>query len=234
MKKITLIIIFTFFTCATFAQTDSLNNNINGDPVDEYSYKTDFDNSNLQDIVINETKFRTQKLYKNIFLISFIFMIVFVCFMFFIYHSKIKEVLKLISIQEKELILKSFEIKKLGMILNNTEDAVSITDEKGSIIWNNSSFINVFGYSLEEIKQDSNFNIFVSSKNDVRELLNKCKTKKTAVLYSTNTTNKQGDEIWFQRKIMPVKNDDNNEVINFVVVDTDFTALKIAMKEKSN
>jgi len=214
-----------------FAQNDSLNNSI-GDPIIDSEYNLNFEDTvGLDDIMMYKTQLQAQKLYKNIFLISFVFMLVFIGFLFFIYYSKIKEVLKIISIQEKELILKNFEVKKLGMILNNTEDSVSITNKEGNIIWNNNSFFNVFGYSLEEVEQNDKFNVFLSQKKEIQDLLDKCKINNTSVLFTDKTENKKNEEVWFQRKIMPVIDEDNKETINFVVIDTDFTALQLAMEK---
>ncbi len=232
MKTTVFIIFFILVANTIFAQNDSLNNSINGDSIIESGYDMNIEGTDFENVMLYNTKLQTQRLYKNIFLISFVFMLFFVGFLFFIYYSKIKEVLKLVSIQEKELNLKSFEVKKLGMILNNTEDAVSITNEKGNIIWNNNSFFNVFGYSLEEVEQNERFNIFLSDKKEIKDLLNKCKTEKTSILFSDKIINKKGEETWFQRKIMPIIDEENKEAINFVVIDTDFTALQIAMEKK--
>lgn len=237
MKKIKFLILnFLFLILSatlSVAQTPDSLNVLDIDPTGNSTYNLSSNNENFEQIFEYETQIRTQKLYKNIFLISFLFMIVFSGFLFFIYQSKTKQVLNLIKLQENELELKNFEVKKLGMILNNTEDAVAISDQNGKIIWTNQSFFNIFETTNEELEQSDFFNIFVSEKAEIKELLEKCKQKNTSIMFQDELKNKKNEIVWYQRKIIPVLAKNDKQPANYVVIDTDFTALKLAMDRKN-
>ena len=238
MKKNYLLLfsILFLFSIGIYAQP---NDSIDTVPISETEINQnsqinfDYDENNLdmKSAFYYKTKLHTQKLLKNLFLIGFIFMLLVVGFIFYIYYSKTKEVLKLVKIQEKEIELRQFEVKKLGIILNNTEDSSLIADKNGEIIWANSSFKNIFGSTFEELKKQNKANIFETTNPDIKALHEKCIKLLKPVQYSTETIDNKNNQVWFQRRIIPLIDEEKKEIINFAVIDTDFTALKLAMKK---
>ena len=238
MKKnyLILLLLLFLFPIGIIAQP---NNSIDTVPISETELNQnsqvnfDYDENTLdmKSAFYYKTKLHTQRLLKNLFLIAFIFMIFVVGFIFYIYYSKTKEVLNLVKIQEKEIELRQFEVKKLGIILNNTEDSSLIADKEGNIIWTNNSFKNIFGYTFEELKNQNKANIFLTSNPEIKALHEKCINSLKPIQYSTETIDNKDNQVWFQRRIIPLIDEEKKEIINFAVIDTDFTALKLAMKK---
>jgi len=183
-----------------------------------------------QSSINNNFEIETQRLLKNIFLIAFIFMIFVVFMIFFIYHNKIKEVIQLVKIQERELELKKFEVKKLGMILNYTENSIALTDKTGKILWANNGFTSLFGKTYEELEISNNSNIFTDLTEKNIKVLDDCRTKKEPVMYSSDFSDDFGSKVWYQRHLIPIL-DEKNEIINFAAIDSDLTAVKLAMEQ---
>ncbi len=184
---------------------------------------------NLSKLFYLQTELQTQKFLKSIFLLGFIFMTIVVIILFVFYYTKIKQILKLIQIQEKEIKLRQFEVDKLSIIINNVMDATSITDKDGNIIWANKSFERIFGFNPENVKT----NVFETNDPDIKELHEQLKQQHKPIQYTTELQNANGQKIWIQRRIIPLVNS-KNEIMNFAVIDTDYTALKLATKNTNN
>lgn len=205
----------------SFPLPDSVIDNSN---IDDYQMSTDFD-----EVFLYKTEIQSQKLLKNLFLSGFIFMSLVVIFLFYMNNSKIKKVVELVKIQEREINLKKFEVEKLSTILNNTVDGLTIIDNKNKILWNNKSFLLLYGYEKNEVET---LNIkFLSSENEeIQKLIDKCISEKTPVQFTFDFKNKNNDTIYIQRRIIPIS-DDKNEIENFAIIDTDYTALKLAVNK---
>ena len=235
MKYINLLLLAILFSTIILAQpknnSDSLIDtdiSLKADSLLTHSLEYSAENSKFQDVLQYKAQVQTQRLLKNLFFIAFLFMLVITGFIFYIYHTKTKEIIKLVKIQEKEIELRQFELAKLGIILNNTEDSAIIADKEGKILWTNNSFKNIFGCSFEEYKQKNNPNIFITEVPEIKQLHEKCINLKKPIQYSTHIIDNNENDVWFQRRIIPIL-DDKEDVINFAVIDTDFTALKLAM-----
>lgn len=220
MKKLFFIltILFTVSLGFTFSQIPENDTLMQGSNYEEISnFDTNF-------------KIESQRLQKNIFLIAFIFMTLVVAMILFIYHSKIKEVIKLVKIQERELELKKFEVAKLSMILNYTENSILISDKSGEILWANNGYTSLFGKSYQEMKIKNKTNIFIDLNDKNSKIVEAAKLKKEPVLISCDFTDEFGSKIWYQRHIIPIV-DENKEIINYAAVDADLTAIKLAMEQ---
>lgn len=231
--KIAFLMLLIFSALNFFGQTDSLDLNQTysiPDTLTDNLYDTDLSDMNYEDNFILETQLQSQKLLKNLFLIGFIFMTFVVIFLFYINNVKIKEVLQMVKIQERQIDLKKFEIEKMSFILNNTIDAICIIDTQNKILWNNSSFISLYGYEKEEL-ENKKIDFFTSENNNIQELLENAKNNKKPVQFTFDFKNKLQQTIFVQRRIIPISNHDNSTE-NFAIIDTDYTALKIALGEK--
>jgi PAS domain S-box-containing protein len=235
MKKILTLIFIAFLYLSIPAQnlTDT-NIDINF-PVPD-SITQSFDNQldadkQINDLIIVNSELQSQKLLKNLFLAGFIFMSVMVIFLFYINNVKIKQILKLVKIQEQQVGAKDFEIERLSIILNNTMDGIAIIDKNNKILWHNSSFLHLFGIKKENI-DDAKLDFFSSENTDIQELINKAKNDNKPVQFTFDIKNKNGDTVFIQRRIIPIS-DSENVVENFAIIDTDYTALKLALKDKN-
>ncbi|MBN2664439.1 MAG: PAS domain-containing protein [Bacteroidales bacterium] len=231
--KITFLLLLIFSALNFFGQTDSLDiDQIYSipDTLTDNLYDTDLSDMFYNDNFLIQTQLQSQKLLKNLFLIGFIFMTFVVIFLFYINNVKIKEVLAMVKIQERQIDLKKFEIEKMSVILNNTIDAICIIDTQNKILWNNSSFISLYGYEKEEL-ENKKIDFFTSENTNIQELLENAKNNKKPVQFTFDFKNKLEQTIFVQRRIIPISNQDNSTE-NFAIIDTDYTALKIALGEK--
>ncbi len=244
MKKLTLVLVTILLSFFTFAQTpgktaqpdtskvDSALINrlqqgvgIMGDSAIDISA---LQQSSMQQVFTLQTELQTQKFLKSIFLLGFIFMTVIVILLFAIYYIKIRQILKLIDIQEKEMKLRQFEVEKLSVIINNTMDAAAITDKKGKVLWANKSFERIYGVNPEMTE----INLLETKDPDIEKLIEKCRKEHRPVQFTKEMITEKGERKWIQRRIIPLVND-KNEILNFAVIDTDYTALKLASEKQS-
>lgn len=228
--KFLLIILFSFIFSKSFSQNDS-SNTIFSIPDSIANKSIDYD-ENLNDLFAYETQIQTQKLLKNLFLIGFIFMTIIVIFLFYINNTKIKQVVRLVKKQEYDIVLKKFEVEKLSIILNNTVDAIVIIDDINNILWNNQSFYELYEISKEEVI-NKNIDFFSNEDNKIQELLDKTKIEKKPIQYTFSFKSKNDRIIYIQRRILPIT-DSKSEIKNFAIIDTDYTALKIAFDKQNS
>jgi len=190
-------------------------------PQDNKAYDLTFDQK-----LNYQTEIQTQKLLKILFLSGFIFMSLIVVLLIYINNVKIKQILQMIKVQENQLELKNFETEKLSIILNNTVDGVAIVDEQNNILWCNKSFSQLYDLSDEDMKNKP-IDFFKSSDSSIQELLDKTKNQTQPVQFAFSLKNKTGVDLFIQRRIIPIV-ETNSNIRNFAIIDTDFTALKVA------
>lgn len=226
--KIFFILIFVFSTNLNFSQTkDSLNYAIPDSILKNtsISYDNKANNFSFDQKLNYQTEIQTQKLLKILFLSGFIFMSLIVIFLIYINNVKIKQILQMIKVQKSQLDVKNFETEKLSIILNNTVDGVAIIDEQNNILWCNRAFNQLFGYSEQELASKP-IDFFSSNDQQINQMLQKSKMELTPVQFAFSVKNKDGLDLFIQRRVIPIV--DANNIRNFAIIDTDFTALKIA------
>ncbi len=233
--KIAFILLLIFSSVNFYGQNDTTTN-------DDYTYSIPDSllnvNQNInmsgitnQDNFMLQSQLQSQKLLKSLFLIGFVFMSFVVIFLLYINNVKIKQILKMVELQERQIQIKSFEIEKMSVILNNTIDAIAIIDAESNLLWNNSSFLTLYGYEKEELK-DKKIDFFSSENSDIQELLENVKTNKKPIQFTFDFKNKTDITIYIQRRIIPITNQ-QKDVENFAIIDTDYTALKIATNKNN-
>ena len=128
---------------------------------------------------------------------------------------------------KSELHQKNDELRRLSMVASHTNNGVLITDKKGKIIWVNSAFEKLSGYSLNEC----------SGKNPENFLRGKDTDEKTVLRISQNLQNlnpvkeellnyrKNGTSYWVKLDIVPIS-DDQGGLNNFIEIHEDITEAK--------
>ncbi len=133
-----------------------------------------------------------------------------------------------IQAQAEELAEVNQQLQKLSLIAERTNNAVLLTDKDGNFIWVNPGFTKIFGYTLEELKTLISPNIISQRTPDhIKKLINKSLKEKKTVEYEAQFTTKDGRKIWVHTTLTPVL-DENNEVVNLIVIDSDVTKIKEA------
>ncbi|MBI9041103.1 PAS domain S-box protein [Lutibacter sp.] len=128
------------------------------------------------------------------------------------------------DISERKKI--SNEIKLLSTAVNQSANSIIITDTKGNIEFTNPKFSEIMGYSAEEIL-GKNAKILKSGFHDTDFYKNLWST-----IFKGNTwqgqfknKSKNGDLIWEQTTITPIKND-LGVITNFLAIKEDITEQK--------
>jgi PAS domain S-box-containing protein len=125
------------------------------------------------------------------------------------------------------------EIKKLSFVTSKTTNAVLITDKEGTIQWVNDGFIRLSGYSLEDVtgthgevlRHGEQTGLFPQN-----PFFSKVKVEKQSVTYESHNYRKDGSEYWTISTLTPILNDEG-EIENIVVIDSDITTRKRTEQE---
>jgi len=132
-----------------------------------------------------------------------------------------------IQTQSEKLSETNIELEKLSLVASKTNNAVLILDKNGNFEWINEGFKRIYGFGIEKLKS-SGYDFFQSSNNpSIKEIYNSCISEKKTVTYESSGINKNGYKIFVKTNLTPIFNE-NEELIKFVVIDTDITDLKEA------
>lgn len=136
--------------------------------------------------------------------------------------------------QAEELLEANNKLERLSAIAQETDNAVILTDEKGDFVWLNNAYTKIFGYTLEELKEQVSPNI-ISDKTDAKtkESILRCFEYKTSVNYELKVKNRNGEYIWVQTTVTPIL-DNKNEIKALIIIDADITSLKNYQNEIKN
>jgi PAS domain S-box-containing protein len=118
-------------------------------------------------------------------------------------------------------------IRQLSLVASKTNSAVVITDKQGLVTWVNDAFVNISGYTLEEVIGKKPGKILQGKDTDpeqVQKIRQGLASKKPFVQEILNY-HKNGTPYWLSLSITPIL-DENGEVEQFIGVETDITLLK--------
>ena len=119
------------------------------------------------------------------------------------------------------------ELARLSIVASETDNGVLIFAANGDIEWVNTAYTRLQGFSLEELKQSGNTLEKNNNNPEIKNLISDCiKFKKSSIYQSLNIT-KDEKKIWLQSSLTPIF-DENGGLKNWVIIDTDVTARKIA------
>ena len=138
-------------------------------------------------------------------------------------NGEIEKILMLgTDITQKKLVL-----EKLSLVANNTDNSVIITGKDGRVEYVNKGFVNLTGYSTEEVLGRNPDSFLHGPKTD-RETVNRIRQKhKEGVSFHEEILNykKNGESFWVSIMMNPVCNE-AGEVDRFVTMQPDVTKIK--------
>jgi PAS domain S-box-containing protein len=149
-------------------------------------------------------------------------------------RNKLKASNEKIMKQSIKLLEANRELEKLSVVARETDNAVIIMDAEGKLEWVNEGLKKLYGYTFEEYISEKGSTFFeVSTNAEVKNLFEKCKTKKKTVQYVSKNNSKSGKVFWAQTTLTPVLSEEG-EVIKLVSIDSDISRLIQAEEEISN
>ena len=136
-----------------------------------------------------------------------------------------------ISSQAKQLEQINSELEKLSIVAGETDNAVTIMNEKGDFLWVNAGFTRMYGYTLQLLKNEKDNNIIEASTNpNIKEIIKRCIVEKKSVVYEELNTKRDGELLWTQTTVTPIIDTEGN-ITKLVSIDTNIDKIKEAENE---
>lgn len=163
-----------------------------------------------------------------------------ICNALHVSEKKLKEISKEKEIQllerslvdlkkEKEIALN--ELKKLTVIVRETDNSIMIYDSDWNLEWVNNSFLKLYGYTKSEFIETFGRNITTNSNtSNIKELIADCINNRKSATFETHSYKRSGEKIWIQRTLTPIFNN-KLKLDTFVAIDFDITMIKQAQDE---
>ncbi|RLD64646.1 MAG: hypothetical protein DRJ01_00120 [Bacteroidetes bacterium] len=127
--------------------------------------------------------------------------------------------------QTERLVETNKELQKLSLVVQKTENAISLIDEQGNFEWVNPGFTRMYGMTFSEFVTKVSPNIKTAKKDKkVLEAINKCFDEKVSVSYEFLTVDAKGDRLWAKTTLTPILDNERN-IIKIIAIDTDITKL---------
>ena len=239
---------------------DSLSSSERARAVSEMSEKYESEKKQLQienlekENTIQAEKGRIQKIINYTLVLGLILFFGVIILVYRNYHQKkkankeLKEKNTLINQQKEEILGQAEELRtinenlleinseleKLSIVARKTENAVTIMDGQGELLWTNDAFERLYEITLDEYVSAHGTNIVNATMNpEARNLIEECIRTGDAISYVSGFTTKQGTKRWTQTNITPIINE-KGTVYRLVAVDSEITDLKKAEQEIFN
>lgn len=133
--------------------------------------------------------------------------------------------------QSDSLEKQNQELEKLSLIARETDNAITITDSKGTIEWINEGFTRMYGYTLKELEENNYKSLSdFSVSNNIHETIKYCLEYKQSKTYESLNHSKSGKNIWAQTTITPIFDEVDN-VFKLIAIESDISKLKLAEME---
>jgi two-component system, chemotaxis family, CheB/CheR fusion protein len=121
--------------------------------------------------------------------------------------------------------------RRLGDILKNSRDAITLQDFEGRILeWNHGAEL-MYGYSENEARNMNSFEIIPEEKrNEAKAYCERLKNDQPVPNLETQRFTKQGDRLNVELALTPSR-DERNRIIGFATIERDVTERSIAAKK---
>ncbi len=138
--------------------------------------------------------------------------------------------------QARELEQKNFELAKLSIVAEKTDNGVIIADSTGEIEWVNPGFERMMGMTFEQFKQSFGTNIiFADLDDDTLVQIEKSLKSRQSAEYVFKVTTPQGKLLWLRSTLTPMF-DEEGALLKLFSINADITEIKLAQEkiEKQN
>ncbi len=138
--------------------------------------------------------------------------------------------------QAKELERKNFELAKLSIVAEHTDNGVIIADSNGKIEWVNPGFERMLQMSFEEFKKHFGDNIiFANLPEQTIKLIQNAIQKHQSAEYIFSIKTPNNKLLWLRSTLTPMF-DKNGQLLKLFSINADITEIKLAQEkiEKQN
>ncbi len=133
--------------------------------------------------------------------------------------------------QAQELERKNFELAKLSIVAEHTDNGVLIADRTGVIEWMNAGFERMLGMSFEEFKQYFGDNIiFTDLEPEVLEQIERSLRNKESAEFTVKITTPKGKLLWLRSTLTPMYDEEGN-LLKIFSINADITEIKLAQEK---
>ncbi len=197
----------------------------------------------LKEIQLLEHQQKIQKLIRYSLFAASVGMFVILILLFGKNRSKRKH-LKLLEIKNQEIMQKNDEIitqkanleqinselTKLSIVASEIVNAVAILDNKGNYEWINKGYINLYGYTLEELNlhEDKNIQNYIADQH-VSEKINLVFEHQSVANFDVQKQTKQGLLTWVKISLTPIVYD--GSIYKIIAIEFDINDIKLAEVE---
>jgi PAS domain S-box-containing protein len=130
--------------------------------------------------------------------------------------------------QSEELELVNTELEKLSIVASETDNVVIILDVNANIEWINHGFYKLYGYNLEELKNNDKANILnIKHDKSVKFHIDKCIFQGKSVVFESEQISVNNKKLYIQTTLTPIL-DLNQDTKKLIAIETDITRLKDA------
>jgi len=118
------------------------------------------------------------------------------------------------------------ELEKLSIVARETDNAITIMDEKGNLEWINEGFTRKYEYTLEQLIEEKGRNLLdVSAHPNIEKLFSQFLKERKSISYEASSQSRSGKKIWAQTTLTPIL-DNQGRFIRVVAIDTDISKIK--------
>lgn len=148
-------------------------------------------------------------------------------------HHELQQEKQTVVLQRETLITQTehlqelnAELEKLSLVASKTDSAVIIANKKGHFIWVNQGFVNLYGYTLDEVIHDIGKDIgSVSNQMNIKPVVERALKAKKSLNYTSMIHTKKGESKWVKTILNPII-DEKGEIKQYVILQTDVSELK--------
>ncbi len=119
------------------------------------------------------------------------------------------------------------QLKLLGKVVAQINEAVMISDNTGTILWTNEGFSTITGYRLEEVigQKPEQFLVGPESQEEILKNIRLNMFKGEAVVEEMIHYRKDGSPYWAMISVKPIHNE-IGDITHYISIETDITARK--------
>ena len=145
-------------------------------------------------------------------------------------NKKIAQQKEEIESQRENLLNYTHELERMSLIARETDNAIRVFDCDGNTFWVNPGYTRLYGYTLDELKQDETLGLSTKNPIDIKKIIRTWDYEKQSIVLESEIRNKWKIKLWVQTTLSPIY-DDKMEIKQIIAIDTNITPLKKAQQD---